>query len=38
MARLKPCPDEARRGWIEKGEVLNTLPVEKMLKGLRQAE
>ena len=25
----------ARRGWIEKGEVLNALPVEKMLKGLR---
>src|SRR3990172_2897905 len=23
----------ARRGWIEKSEVLNTLPVEKMLQG-----
>ena len=27
----------ARRGWIEKGEVLSTLPVEKMLKALRQS-
>jgi DNA polymerase (family 10) len=26
----------ARRGWLEKGDVLNTLPVDALLKALRQ--
>jgi DNA polymerase (family 10) len=27
----------ARRGWLEKGDVLNTLPVEQLRKALRRA-
>jgi hypothetical protein len=26
----------ARRGWIEKKDVINTLPLEKLLAGLRE--
>jgi DNA polymerase (family 10) len=28
----------ARRGWLEKGDVLNTLPADKLLKRLKGAK
>jgi DNA polymerase (family 10) len=29
--------DQARRGWIEAGDVLNTLPLNKLLKKIRRS-
>jgi DNA polymerase (family 10) len=28
--------DQARRGWLEKGDVINTLPLKKLLKALER--